>query len=91
MLPTILPQERQMDASADQSEKIHMELFAYMDDFLSEVCRRLGILDFQEAVSMQRFRSAARLVNAALSLSLSLSDGALAVRCRASLERRFGS
>ena len=52
-----------------------------------EVCRRLGILDLQEAVSKQRLRLAARLVNAALSLS----DGALAVRCRPGLERRLGS
>ena len=33
-----------------------------------EVCWRLGIPDFQEAVSVQRLRLAARLVNAAPSL-----------------------
>ena len=33
-----------------------------------EICRRLGILDFKEAVSVQRLRLAARLVNAAPSL-----------------------
>ena len=33
-----------------------------------QVCRRLGILDFQEAVDMERLPLAARLVNTALSL-----------------------
>ena len=45
-----------------------------------EVCRRLGIHDFQETVSMQRTAGERR----------SLSDGALAIRCRPSLERRSG-
>ena len=41
-----------------------------------EVCRRLGILDFQETVSMQRLRSAALLVNAAPSLLALLQSDA---------------
>ena len=41
-----------------------------------EVFRLLGILDFQEAVSMQRFRLAARLVNAAPSLMALLQSDA---------------
>ena len=34
-----------------------------------KVCRGLGMLDFQEGVSMQRLRLAARLVNTAPSLT----------------------
>ena len=41
-----------------------------------EVCRRFGILDFQAAVSMQRWRLAARLVNAAPSLMALLQSDA---------------
>ena len=41
-----------------------------------EVCRRLGILDFREAVSMQRLRLAARLVNASPSLMALLQSDA---------------
>ena len=41
-----------------------------------EVCRRLGNLDFWEAVSMQRLRLAARLVNASLSLMALLQSDA---------------
>ena len=41
-----------------------------------EVCRRLGILDFREAVSMQRLRLAARLVSASPSLMALLQSDA---------------
>ena len=41
-----------------------------------EVCRRLGILDFREAVSMQRLRLVARLVNASPSLMAILQSDA---------------
>ena len=41
-----------------------------------EVCRRLGILDFREAVSMQRLRLAALLVNASSSLVALLQSDA---------------
>ena len=41
-----------------------------------EVCRRWGILDFREAVSMQRLRLAARLVNASPSLMALLQSDA---------------
>ena len=41
-----------------------------------EVCRRLGIPDFREAVSMQRLRLAARLVNASPSLMALLQSDA---------------
>ena len=41
-----------------------------------EVCRRLGILHFREAVSMQRLRLTARLVNASPSLMALLQSDA---------------
>ena len=41
-----------------------------------EVCRRLGILDFREAVSMQRLRLTARLVNVSPSLMALLRSDA---------------
>ena len=39
LLPAILLQGGQLDASADQSEKIHIEPPAYMDDFFVRVMR----------------------------------------------------
>ena len=52
----------------------------YVPASSQELCRRLGILDFREAVSMQRVRLAVRLVNASSSLM------APAVRCGSGLE-----
>ena len=48
----------------------------YVPASSQEVCRRLGILDFREAVSMQRLRLAARLVNASPSLMALLQSDA---------------
>ena len=48
----------------------------YVPASSQEVCRRLGILDFWEAVSMQRLRLAARLVNASPSLMALLQSDA---------------
>ena len=48
----------------------------YVPASSQEVCRRLGILDFREAVSMQRLRLAARLGKC-----FCLVDGSPAVRC----------
>ena len=48
----------------------------YVPASSQEVCRRLGILDFREAVSMQRLRLAARLVNASPSLLALLQSDA---------------
>ena len=47
----------------------------YVPASSQEVCRGLGILDFREAVSMQRLRLAARLVNASPSLMALLQSG----------------
>ena len=48
----------------------------YVPASSQELCRRLGILDFREAVSMQRLRLAARLVNASPSLMALLQSDA---------------
>ena len=48
----------------------------YVPASSQEVCRRLGVLDFREAVSMQRLRLAARLVNASPSLMVLMQSDA---------------
>ena len=48
----------------------------YVPASSQEVCRRSGILDFREAVSMQRLRLAARLVNASPSMMALLQSDA---------------
>ena len=48
----------------------------YVPASSQEVCRRFGSLDFREAVSMQRLRLAARLVNASPSLMALLQSDA---------------